>query len=88
MYEPHVKILFENMGGLISFLSKTRPVKTGTTPTSSSSDTEGDENDNTDPKEGYYAIKNDLLDKIYLRFFSAERYEDTLLNDLRDKVIE
>ena len=74
------------MPGLISFLATKGSNEV--TSTKCSSDTEGDEDsDNTDPKDGYNAIKNILLDKIYLKFFSAERYEDTLLNDLREKVI-
>jgi hypothetical protein len=78
-YEPHVKLMFENLSGVISFLDKGG--------NNSASDTDGEEGSDTDPKDGYYAIKNVLLEKIYLRFFSAERYEDTLLNDLREKVI-
>lgn len=73
--------MFENLGGVITFLDK------GSSGNSSASDTDGEEGSDTDPKDGYYAIKNVLLEKIYLRFFSAERYEDTLLNDLREKVI-
>ena len=96
-YEPHVKLLFENLGGLITFLAKgsdgsgkkaAAAANAATAGTNSSSDTEGDSNTETDPKDGYYAIKNVLLDKIYLKFFSAERYEDTLLHDLREKVVE
>ena len=83
-YEPHVKLMFENLTGVISFLAKGG---NKTTSNGSASDTDGDEHSDTDPKDGYYAIKNVLLEKIYLRFFSAERYEDTLLSDLREKVI-
>jgi len=85
-YEPHVKLMFENLSGVITFLAKGGNASSGNG-NSSASDTEGDEGSDTDPKDGYYAIKNVLLEKIYLRFFSAERYEDTLLNDLREKVI-
>jgi len=53
----------------------------------SSSDTEG-ENSDCDPKDGYYAIKNILVDKIYASFFSADRFEDSLKKDLQGRAIE
>lgn len=81
-YEPHVKLLFDNLGNVISFLAKG-----GNSGSGSASDTDGDDSNDCDPKDGYYAIKNELLEKIYLKFFSAERYEDTLLTELREKVV-
>jgi hypothetical protein len=71
-----MQILFTNLGQIIEFL-----LKNGSNNKGSASDTEGEGSD-CDPKDGYYAIKNILVDKIYASFFSADRYEDALKKDL------